>query len=726
MSGKLSPHRGELRAQGRPAVSAPGRARRKAKAPSKGTASSSGGKGGGKSGGRARSAGAGRRRRQTARSGGLGRWIRRLVVWGLIAVIWGGVALAGVVAYFAYDLPKVESIADIQRRPSVQLVSSEGEALASFGDLYGEAVWIGDLPPHLPRAVIAVEDRRFYAHPGVDPIGLTRALVANLRAGRVVQGGSTLTQQLAKNLFLTPERTIERKVQEALLALWLEQKFSKDQILSLYLNRVYFGSGTYGVDAAARRYFGKPARELGLYESAMLAGLLKAPSRYNPARDADLAHTRTTLVLTSMVRAGYLSLEQAQEAADKRARGRVALASHNRYFADWVLAQVEGYVGKLTHDVVVTTTLDPKLQSIAEEEVRRVMLAAGPERAASQAAAVVLAPDGAIKAMVGGLDYGQSQFNRAAQALRQPGSAFKLFVYLAGVEEGLTPDSRWTDGPVAISTATGPWTPRNYGGRYYGEVTLREAFARSLNSVAVQVAQGVGPKKVAAAAKRLGITTPLEATPSLALGASEVTLLELTGAYATLANGGNGVFPFGIQRIVSREGVMLYDRSGAGPGRLVSPRDLGRMNDMLQATVGWGTGRRADPGRPAAGKTGTSQDFRDAWFLGFTADLVAGVWVGNDDGKPMKEVTGGSLPADIWKGVMVRALDGVPPRSLQGPAPGPADDAASGDFLSNLFDRLIGGGSDGGSAGASNPQRGSSDPAAPAAGGRLPPAGSDR
>jgi penicillin-binding protein 1A len=328
--------------------------------------------------------------------------------------------------------------------------------------------------------------------------------------------------------------------------------------------------------------------------------------------------------------------------------------------------------------------------------------------------------------MVGGLDYGQSQFNRAAQALRQPGSAFKLFVYLAGVEEGLTPDSRWTDGPVAISTATGPWTPRNYGDRYYGEVTLREAFARSLNSVAVQVAQGVGPKKVAAAAKRLGITTPLEATPSLALGASEVTLLELTGAYATLANGGNGVFPFGIQRIVSREGVLLYDRSGAGPGRLVSPRDLGRMNDMLQATVGWGTGRRAEPGRPAAGKTGTSQDFRDAWFLGFTADLVAGVWVGNDDGKPMKEVTGGSLPAEIWKGVMVRALEGVPPRPLQGPAPGPEDDAASGDFLSNLFDRLIGGGSGGGSSGASNPQRGSSDPAAPAAGGRLPPAGSDR
>lgn len=614
-----------------------------------------------KGAGRRRKAGTGGKSRKAARRG----LLRPLLTWSLVAAIWVSVIGAGVVAWFAYDLPDVSRIAELTRRPSVTLLAADGSQVAAFGDLYGETVRLRDLPPHVPHAVLAVEDRRFYEHVGLDIWGLMRAVVVNLRAGRIVQGGSTITQQLAKIMFLTPERSLKRKVQEALLAFWLERRFSKDQILTLYLNRVYLGAGTYGLDAAAKRYFGKPATQLSIYEAAMLAGLLKAPSRYNPANDADLADARTRLVLRAMVEAGFIRAETAQQAQQSGAQAPAPSRRAARHYADWVMSQIPDFVGQVDRDLVVATTLDPRLQRIAEEETRAMVAADGMARAASQAAFVALSPEGAVRAMVGGTDYGESQFNRAAQALRQPGSAFKTFVYLAALEQGFKADDRFVDAPVNVAG----WQPKNYGDRYFGEVTLREAFARSLNSVAVQITQRVGPQAVAEVAQRLGISTSLEAAPSLALGTSEVTLLELTGAYTAFANKGWGVWPYAIVEIRETNGRILYQRSGGGPGRVVSPEHVNSMVDVMRAGVAWGTGKAARPDRPAGGKTGTSQEFRDAWFIGFTAELVAGVWFGNDDGQAMDGVTGGSLPARLWGRVVGRALEGEPPRPLPAAAP---------------------------------------------------------
>jgi penicillin-binding protein 1A len=586
----------------------------------------------------------------------------RLVVGGLVVGIWLGLIGLGTLIYYAHDLPDVDNLATQTRKPSVTLVARDGTVLAAHGEVYGDTVSLGGVAPSMVKAVMAVEDRRFYEHFGVDPIGLARAVYVNLRAGEIVQGGSTITQQLAKNLFLTNERTIKRKVQELILALWLEHKFTKDEILALYLNRVYFGAGTYGVDAAAKRYFGTSAARLNLYESAMLAGLLKAPSRYNPAANPELAHERAVIVLGDMVDAGYISPEAAKRAARERQRGETVTGMRGRYFADWVMKQVKDQVGYPARDLIVETTLDRRTQRIARRELRSVLRRRGRTHDAGNAASVVLTPDGAVRAMVGGRDYRDSQFNRATQAKRQPGSAFKPFVYLAAVEDGMPPDRQVVDRPVTIDG----WSPRNYAGRYYGEVTLREAFARSLNSVAVRLIDRVGVDRVARTANRLGMTTDLERHPSLALGTSEVTLLDLTGAYATFANSGGGVMPYGIRRIRTRGGKVLYERAGSGPGRVVAPRHVRRMTDLLRANVVWGTGQRADPDRPAAGKTGTTQNARDAWFIGFTARLVAGVWMGNDDGSPMDDVTGGTLPADIWRRTVTTVLEGRPPKPLPG------------------------------------------------------------
>ncbi|MFQ6017442.1 MAG: transglycosylase domain-containing protein [Kiloniellaceae bacterium] len=603
------------------------------------------------------------RRRKAKRGARRARgWPMRLLVWGGVGAIWAGLAFGALVAWYAYDLPEIGKIEQMTRRPSIRLMTADGTLLASYGDAYGETVRLEDLPPHLPHAVLAVEDRRFYEHAGIDPWGLARAGLANLRAGRIVQGGSTITQQLAKNLFLSPERTLKRKVQEMLLALWLERTFSKDQILSLYLNRVYLGAGTYGVDAAARHYFGKPATRVNLYEAAQLAGLLKAPSRYNPVNHAGLADRRTALVLKSMTEAGFVSPPRAKDALERKTSGRARAGPQARYFADWILAQVPDFVGGIDRDLTVVTTLNAYHQRVAEEEVADLLAGVGRRRNVSQAAVVVLDSAGAVRAMVGGRNYAASQFNRATQALRQPGSAFKTFVFLAGLEQGISPDDRVTDAPVAVDG----WKPKNYGARYYGAVTLREAFARSLNSAAVRISERVGRGKVATAARRLGITSELKAGPSIALGASEVTLLDLTGAYAVFANRGHGVWPYGVEEIRGPGGELLYRRAGGGPGRLVAPRVVDEMTNLLTAVVAWGSGKAAKPDRPAAGKTGTSQEFRDAWFIGFTADLVTGVWLGNDDGAPMDRVTGGSLPARLWRRVMIRALEGVPPRPLPG------------------------------------------------------------
>jgi penicillin-binding protein 1A len=574
------------------------------------------------------------------------------------------VALTALVAWYAYDLPDIAQLEEAagKRGPTVTVQAADGSVLAHYGDLYGIAVQLHEMPAHLPHAVLAVEDRRFYEHSGIDPRGVARALWDNIWAGGLRSGSSTISQQLAKNLFLSPERTLRRKVQEALLAFWLERRFGKDQILTIYLNRVYFGQGAYGVDAAARRYFGRPAQDVTVYESALLAGLLKAPSRYNPISNPQLADDRARLVLASMVEAGWLTARQADRA---RAGGGVVhgegSGAQSRYAADWALERARDYIGYKGGDLVVATTIDPRLQLLAEQAVAR-NLAAARDRKASQAALVAMRPDGAVIAMVGGRRYAESQFNRATQALRQPGSAFKLFVYLAAIEAGMRPRDTIEDRPVTVQG----WTPRNARRAHRGPVSLREAAARSLNSVAVILSEAVGRGNVAATARRLGITSELRTDPALALGAYEVTLLELTAAYAVMANQGYGVWPYGVTEIRTGDGRILYRRSGGGPGRVVAQPDVAAINDMLTAAITWGTGKQAKLRRPAAGKTGTSQDSRDAWFIGYTPDLVAGVWFGNDDNSPMDRIGGGGYPALTWKAFMDPALAGVPPKPLPG------------------------------------------------------------
>jgi penicillin-binding protein 1A len=544
------------------------------------------------------------------------------------------------------------------------MVAADGAPLARYGDLAGDPVDVRDLPPHLVHAVMAIEDRRFYSHFGIDPIGILRAFVANVRAGRTVQGGSTITQQLAKNLFLTPERTLRRKVQELLLALWLEANYSKDEILSAYLNRVYLGAGTYGVDAAARTYFGTPARSVTLHQAAILAGLLRAPSRYSPARAPELAEARAETVLAAMVDAGFID-ESAAEAADMvppLPRRRPGTGNDGRYFADWAADQVPDFVGYEAVDLRVVTTLEPELQRRVEAIVADHLAAAAGDDV-DQAAVVVMRPDGAVVAMVGGRSYAESQFNRATQARRQPGSAFKPIVFLAALERGLAPYDRVLDAPIDV----GGWSPDNFSGRYAGEITATEALARSANSAAVRVLEHAGIDNTIALARRLGLSGELRRDLSLALGTSEVTLLELTGAYAAFLNNGDAVWPWAVSRIEDNDGAVVYRRSGSGAGEATRPRHAWELTRMLEAVIDDGTGRAAAPDRPAAGKTGTSQDYRDAWFVGFTVDYVAGVWVGNDDSAPMRRVTGGGLPARIWRDVMVAAHRGRPARPLPGP-----------------------------------------------------------
>ena len=581
-----------------------------------------------------------------------------LLKWGLVVTIWGVVAGGGVVAWFAWNLPSVDRLdpaAAQTRRPGIVVLDANGDNLAAYGDLYGRRLGARELPPHLVQAVVAIEDRRFFEHPGVDWRGLLRAAAVNLREGRLVQGGSTLTQQLAKNLFLTPERSVERKMKELLLALWLERRFEKRDLLSIYLNRVYFGSGTYGVEAAARRYFGTSARDIDVYQAALLAGLLRAPSRLNPVHDPKAARQRTAVVLNAMAETGFLSAAEASSlkrrgAAARRASTATAAGpgSHRgaRHFADWVLGQAAGISGQSGSDLVVETTLAPRLQSLATKTVGKA------DSGGAQIALVAMTPDGAVCAMVGGRDYAASQFNRVTQALRQPGSAFKPMVYLPALEAGLTPDTPVLDAPITVDG----WTPRNFSGGFRGEITLREAVARSINTTAVRVAEDIGRDNVVRAARRLGITSQLTRHPSVSLGAGEVTLLDLTAAYAVFANGGRAVTPRGIIEVRAGDEVLFRHR-GRVTNRVVAPEHAAAMDQLLRAVIDWGTGHTAAFGRAAAGKSGTSQESRDAWFIGYTEKLVTGVWVGNDDGSPMsrvngRPVTGGGLPAEIWRDFM--------------------------------------------------------------------------
>ncbi|RAU23335.1 carboxypeptidase [Paramagnetospirillum kuznetsovii] len=605
------------------------------------------------------------RRKKSGGGGGHGKWPKRLLVWGATLAIWVGIALAAVVAYFAVDLPDIDKVTATPRRPSVVFQSVDGEVFAAFGDLYGEPLDLSEISPFIAQAVLATEDRRFYSHWGFDPIGLGRAVFTNLRAGHMVQGGSTITQQLAKNLFLTPERNLKRKVQELLMALWLEKRFSKEQILTIYLNRVYLGSGTFGVDAAAKRYFDISARKVDLYQAAVIAGLLKAPSRYSPLNDPEASRKRTADVLANMVKAGYID----QRTADTvQVTGSSQLIRRpppsGRYFADWVMSHLDQFGEVAGKDIVVKTTLDVGLQRKVESSLAAMMSGPAAKANASQGAVVVMSPDGAVRAMAGGKDYDESQFNRATQGLRQPGSSFKPFVYLTAMERGFSPDDTVNDAPIKL----GNWSPGNYTGKYLGEITLRKALAESVNTVAVRLVEEVSPGRVIATARRLGITSDLRNDATLALGTSEVSLVEMTTAYASFANGGQGVTSYGVSQITDPNGHVLYQRSGGGFGQVISPQALARMDDMMTAVIQEGSGKAAKLDRPAAGKTGTTQDYRDAWFMGFTADYVTGVWMGNDDYRiEMKKVTGGGLPAQLWKQVMVAAHRGLPAHALSVP-----------------------------------------------------------
>ena len=564
---------------------------------------------------------------------------------------------AGFVGYYAHDLPDTGHLTGPETPLSVTVLAADGSTVADVGEIWGELVPVAEMAPVLPRAVLAIEDRRFFEHGGIDAFGVIRAAWQNAVEGRVVAGGSTISQQVAKLVFLTPERSVRRKIQEAMLAFWLEREFSKEEILTIYLNRAYFGAGAYGVDAAARRYFGRTARDLETAQAAMIAGLLKAPSRYSPANDLALARRRAGVVVDAMVDADFLSEGEGARARSEvktltvaRRRGRAA-----GYFVDWVLEQVPGYVGRDHGALRVRTTLDPARQRAAQAALTQTLAEAGKSRRIGQGALVALDGSGAVRAMVGGRDHAKSVFNRATQARRQPGSAFKTVVYLAAMEAGLGPDDTIEDAPIAIAG----WSPRNYDGEYRGPVTVREGFARSINTVAVRVGLHAGVKRVRAAARRLGIESTLPADASIALGTGEVTLLELTSAYVTLANGGTRALPHGIAEIRNRAGDVVYRRTGSGAGRAAEGPAVAAMHDLLAATVDWGTGRAAalpqGLGR-AHGKTGTSQKFRDAWFVGWAGDLTAGVWLGNDDGAAMDEVTGGGYPAEIWRTFMIEAL----------------------------------------------------------------------
>lgn len=559
------------------------------------------------------------------------------------------ITLLTYLTYCALTLPDINEAVARTRQPSTTILSENGNEITTIGSVYSEVILVDDLPKYVPDAIISTEDRRFYQHFGFDIISFTRAMLTNIFVGRYAQGGSTISQQVAKNLFLTPNKTIKRKIQELMLAFWLEYKFSKDQILALYLNRVYLGSGTYGIEAASQKYFQKSSRDLNLKEAAVIAGMLKAPSRYNPIASEKRAVERAKVVLQNMVNNKAITEIQMQNALNMRLgpekKYNVKDAMH---FADWVYGEVNAYIGERNSDIYVLTTLDQDLQQAATNILTETINANRGKKHVTQGAIVVMGKDGAIKAMVGGLDYNKSQFNRATQALRQPGSSFKPFVYLTALQEGFEPDDKIMDVPLTI----GNWKPENADKKYYGEVTLKQALTKSLNLATVNLSEMLSHGAIIKNAKKMGITTPIQNSPSLALGTFEVKVIDMATAYTAVANGGYAVWPYAIREIYTKDGYQLYQRNIDDENRIIKKKDAEELTEMLENVINNGTGKRAKLSGFAAGKTGTSQDNRDAWFAGFTDNLTAVVWLGNDDNSPMKGVSGANLPAEIWKKLM--------------------------------------------------------------------------
>jgi penicillin-binding protein 1A len=610
--------------------------------------------------------------------------LQAFLYWGAVAGVWGLIFLVAFFAVFATDLPDVSKLNSVTRQPSISYLDRSGALIAVRGSQYAPPVDLDKLPDYVPKAFIAIEDRRFYYHPGFDPLGITRAIVKDVSCWCFAAGGSTITQQLARNLFLTLDQTPRRKAQELILALWLEMKFTKKEILALYLNRVYFGAGAYGIEAAAQRYFNKPASRLTLGEAALLAGMMKGPSRYSPVSATERAARRATIVLDEMVRTKAITKDQRAEAFRSPVRVSAVLANQRaQYFTDWVDAQVRALVGEPTEDLIVETTLDLPIQAAAESAVRGGVSSAKGQ-GVQQAALVAIDGEGRIRAYVGGADYSESQFDRATNARRQAGSAFKPFVYLAAMEAGRNPAVVVVDEPVRI----GGWEPRNYTGKYLGPITLQTALAQSVNTVAARLANEVGTGNVAAAARRLGITSKIQLDPSMALGAVEVNPLEMAQAYAAFSNGGFLAKGYGIQRIRTASGKVLYDHNLDRRARrsVIGSPSLQYMNQMMREVVVSGTGKRARvAGYDIAGKTGTTSDYRDAWFVGYTGGFVTAVWTGKDDNRPMKGVTGGGAPASIWRSFMAQALPRLKAQVIPGGVvPVEAPKGAIDELLSTL------------------------------------------
>lgn len=572
----------------------------------------------------------------------------RLFRWGLVL---GGVILVGLVSAIGFAYSSLPDFGELRTRESlgqvIRVRDSTGQVILSLGPIYGEWIDYRDIPDVMVDAMVSVEDRRFRYHPGVDPIGLARAVQVRLTRGHFAQGGSTITQQLARNLFLTNTRTFGRKGRELVIAMAMEAKYSKDEILELYLNRVYFGGGAYGIDAASRRFFDHPAKKLSLEEAAIIAGLVKAPSNYSPTADAQAALGRSKVVLGVMADAGVITTQQAAMARPEA----VKLASPPqqnsiRYFTDWALPQLDGLIEETTAPIDVWTTIDPSMQTAAAAAINTFA------PANAQGALVALDRDGAVRAMVGGRDYVTSIYNRATQAVRQPGSAFKLFVYLSALESGMTPETKMIDQPIDI----GGWSPRNSSGRNLGEMTLRTAFTYSINTIAAQIGQEIGTGAIAGMARRLGITTPINTQPSMVLGTSDVRLIDMTRAYAVVQAKGKAVAPYGIVKVTSASGELLYQRAKEPDLQLIDPWVAAGMTDMMQTAVSAGTGRAAQIGRPVAGKTGTTTSNKDGWFMGFSSGITTGVWMGRDDARPVRDLQGGRAPAMAFAAFMRTAV----------------------------------------------------------------------
>ncbi len=583
------------------------------------------------------------RKPQKSGPGGLGKFLRRLFVWVLAFALLGALLLGAAVAISMRSLPSYGELRSSQAGQMIVVRARDGTELVSIGPSYGRWLPYSKIPRVMKEAMVSVEDRRFRSHIGVDPIGVLRSLMVRAESGHWKQGGSTITQQLARTVFLNNSRTFDRKIREAVLSMALEWKFSKDQILELYLNKVYFGGGAYGVDAASRKFFGHPGTQLSLPEAAIIAGLVKAPSRYSPTADADAALERARVVLEVMQENGTISAGEAA-AADL---GKVRLAPEKgqnsvRYFTDWALPQLDLLLPENTEPIEVWTTLDIGMQRAATDAVH----ANAPKGA--QGALVSLDRDGAVLAMVGGTDYVTSNYNRATNAVRQPGSAWKLFVYLAALEAGYKPNDPVVDEPVTIDG----WSPRNSGGSYAGKIDVRTAFAYSKNTVAAQLGNKVGFGAVASMARRFGITTPVNTLPSMVLGTSDVRLIDMTRAFAAVSAKGAAIEPYGITRVTTTEGEVIYSRQQKRGAMLVPPHVAAGITDLLQSAVAIGTGRAAQIGRPVAGKTGTTSSNKDGWFLGFSSGITTGVWMGRDDARPVAGLQGGTAPARAFAAYM--------------------------------------------------------------------------